>query len=286
MLGGSVSLGALDHALGELGAKLRITRVDYNLGEGSFWDVLYRWSPDAVREGIGLSVAEALSALLTKYLDCVIAADQQELESFFGHFVSRARIKEALNALLAARELRIHSCRQPLPSSANTAKSASRQGSRAHTLKQGLAGVPRIRDWVSSFDFLTLSLESCTGTGAGGKRLQCGVGIPPPSPLRVGMASSMTVSLNNRVSELSIVRRTDRAVHSKGSFRAAFLNVDADQVRTLRRQRLRQSRDEIFRAIYLPLPAYRSLAQSLPYRFRNFNAGNVGADVGEMPKSP
>ncbi len=105
VLGGSVSFGALDHALGELGAKLRITRVDYNQAEGSFWDVLYRWSPDAVREGIGLSVAEALSALLTKYLDCVVAADQQELEAFFGHFVSRARIKEALNALLAAREL-------------------------------------------------------------------------------------------------------------------------------------------------------------------------------------
>ncbi len=105
VLGGSVSFGALDHALGELGAKLRITRVDYNPAEGSFWDVLYRWSPDAVREGIGLSVAEALSALLTKYLDCVVAADQQELESFFGHFVARARIKEALNALLAAREL-------------------------------------------------------------------------------------------------------------------------------------------------------------------------------------
>src|ERR1700735_992815 len=30
VLGGSVSYGALDHALGELGAKLRITRVDYN----------------------------------------------------------------------------------------------------------------------------------------------------------------------------------------------------------------------------------------------------------------
>jgi hypothetical protein len=104
-LGGSVSFGALDHALGELWSKLRITRVDYNPAEGSFWDVLYRWSPDAVREGIGISVAEALSALLSKYLDCVIAADQQELEAFFGNFVPRSRVKESLNALLAAREL-------------------------------------------------------------------------------------------------------------------------------------------------------------------------------------
>ncbi len=104
-LGGSVSLAALDKALGELLAKLRITRVDYKADEGSFWDVLYRWSPDAVREGVGLSVQQALSALLSKYLDCVVAADQTELESFFGNFVARSRVKEAVNALLAAREL-------------------------------------------------------------------------------------------------------------------------------------------------------------------------------------
>jgi len=104
-LGGSVSLPALDKALGELLAKLRITRVDYKTDEGSFWDVLYRWSPDAVREGVNLSVQQALSALLSKYLDCVVAADQAELESFFGNFVARSRVKEAVNALLAAREL-------------------------------------------------------------------------------------------------------------------------------------------------------------------------------------
>jgi Winged helix DNA-binding domain len=105
VLGGSVSFVALDHALGELWSRLRITRVDYNPAEGAFWDVLYRWSPDAVREGMNLSVGEALSALLSKYLDCVVAADQQELEAFFGNFVPRSRVKEAISALLAAREL-------------------------------------------------------------------------------------------------------------------------------------------------------------------------------------
>ncbi len=105
MLGGSVSIAALDRALGELGAKLRISRVDYNPREGSFWDVLYRWAPDAVHEGMNLSVGEALSALLSKYLDCVIAADQQELDNFFGNFVPRSRVKESVNVLLNAREL-------------------------------------------------------------------------------------------------------------------------------------------------------------------------------------
>jgi len=104
-LGGSISFVALDHALGELWSKLRITRVDYKPEEGASWDVLYRWAPDAVREGMGLSVGEALSALVSKYLDCVIAADQEEVESFFGHFVPRSRVRQAINALQAAREL-------------------------------------------------------------------------------------------------------------------------------------------------------------------------------------
>jgi hypothetical protein len=103
-LGGGTSIPALDKALAELWSKLRITRVDYLAGEGSVWDVLYRWAPEAVKEGVGLSVAEALSALLSKYLDSVIAVEPSELETFFGNFVARSKVKEAVNALLAARE--------------------------------------------------------------------------------------------------------------------------------------------------------------------------------------
>jgi len=105
VLGGSVSLAALDGALGELWSKLRITRVDYKASEGSVWDVLYRWAPEAVKEGVGLSVQEALTALLSKYLDCVTAIEQADLEIFFGNFIARSKVKDAVNALLAAREL-------------------------------------------------------------------------------------------------------------------------------------------------------------------------------------
>jgi len=104
-LGGGLSTAALDKALAELWSKLRITRVDYRASDGSVWDLLYRWAPDAVKEGVGLSVAEALSALVSKYLDCVIAVEQIELENFFGNFVARSKVKDAVNALLAAREL-------------------------------------------------------------------------------------------------------------------------------------------------------------------------------------
>ena len=105
MLGGSVSNAGLDRALSELWAKLRITRVDYTVEEGSVWDELSRWAPEVVREGVGLSVPEALSALVSKYLDCVIAVDEGEVENFLANFVPRTRVKEAIHALLSAREL-------------------------------------------------------------------------------------------------------------------------------------------------------------------------------------
>ncbi|HEV2698485.1 MAG TPA: hypothetical protein VGU90_10870 [Terriglobales bacterium] len=104
-LGKGISPAVLDHSLVELWSKLRITRVDYDEREGASWDVLYRWAPEAVSEGVNCSVNSALSALISKYLDCVIAADEGEIESFLGKFVARSRVREAVNALLAAREL-------------------------------------------------------------------------------------------------------------------------------------------------------------------------------------
>lgn len=104
-LGKGISVSAVDRALAELWSKLRIARVDYQEREGAWWDVLQRWAPEVVSEGVNCSVTAALSALLSKYLDCVIAADQQEIEAFFGNFVPRSRVREAVNALLDAREL-------------------------------------------------------------------------------------------------------------------------------------------------------------------------------------
>jgi hypothetical protein len=105
LLGGGVSTAALDKSLSELWSRLRITRVDYQPREGAFWDVLYRWAPEAVREGVELSQAAALSALLSKYLDTVGAADQKELEDFFGNFVPRSRVNESVKALMGVRGL-------------------------------------------------------------------------------------------------------------------------------------------------------------------------------------
>ncbi|MGH9523462.1 MAG: hypothetical protein ACRD3E_13125 [Terriglobales bacterium] len=105
LLGGAPSPAALDRALGELWSRLRITRVDYTPNEGAAWDALYRWAPQPVREGINLSLPESLSALVFQYLNTTIAAEQSDLEDFFSYFVPRTRVREAVNALLAAREV-------------------------------------------------------------------------------------------------------------------------------------------------------------------------------------
>lgn len=105
LLGGALSTAGLDRALAELWAKLRVTRVDYSEDEGSVWDELERWAPDKVWEGVGISAGEALTALLSKYLGGVVAAEQEDVERFFSNFVARSRVKDAIRALLAARQL-------------------------------------------------------------------------------------------------------------------------------------------------------------------------------------
>lgn len=105
LLKGDLSTSALDRALAELWSRLRITRVGHLPDEGAVWDTFARWAPKQVKEGAALSTAEALSAMLSKYLDAAIAADQPEIEDVLSHFAPRSRIKESVNALLAAREL-------------------------------------------------------------------------------------------------------------------------------------------------------------------------------------
>lgn len=108
-LGGEPSEAALDRALGELWSRLRITRVDYRTGEGALWDTLLRWAPDAVREGLQLSVGEALSALISRYLEAVVAAERSQIEEFFSLLAPRSKVRDNVNALLAARELAFRS---------------------------------------------------------------------------------------------------------------------------------------------------------------------------------
>jgi hypothetical protein len=105
LVGHEPAHAALDRALNDLWAILKITRVDYRKEEGAFWDVLYRWAPEAIDQSVGVTAPGGLTALLSKYLEAVIAADQEEIERFFSTLAPRQKIREAIHALQAAREL-------------------------------------------------------------------------------------------------------------------------------------------------------------------------------------
>ncbi len=105
LVGHEPAPAALDRALNELWAILKITRVDYRKEEGAFWDVIYRWVPEAVNRSLGLTAPAGLTALLSKYLEAVVAADQEDIERFFSTLAPRQKIREAVHALQAAREL-------------------------------------------------------------------------------------------------------------------------------------------------------------------------------------
>ena len=143
-LGGALSEAGLDRALQELSTALKIARIDHDSTIGDRWDVYYRWAADAVTEGVRISDAEALSALISKYLDCTVAATQEEVESFFSAFTSRARVAEVIKALLAAREFSY------TPSESRTLITVVHKDARSEsprtTRKQYSAPLPRRRN--------------------------------------------------------------------------------------------------------------------------------------------
>lgn len=130
-LGKGVSEAALRRALHELWQRLRIQRINRN-ERGEAWEPLGISSRKALNDADQLSVPSALSALISKYLDAVIAAEPQQIEVFFSPLVARSKVRDAIHALLAAREITTiqignHSMLQITPPKAAVVPRAARQ---------------------------------------------------------------------------------------------------------------------------------------------------------------
>jgi 23S rRNA pseudouridine2605 synthase len=102
-LGKSISEAALQRSLHALWSQLRVVR--HPLGAGFRWEVIYEWVPDLVRKGIQLSSGAALSALVSRYLGTVVAAEPKEIEEFFGPLTARSKVLDIVKILTAAREV-------------------------------------------------------------------------------------------------------------------------------------------------------------------------------------
>ena len=103
-LGQDISELALDRALHGLWSDLRIARVDYDENGGVVWDVIYRFAPEALKQALEYSRVEALSGLISRYLETSVAATRAEVEEFFLPVVAKSKIADVIKALTGARE--------------------------------------------------------------------------------------------------------------------------------------------------------------------------------------
>ncbi len=103
-LGAEPSAAAVQRALGELWMRLRIVPAGEDAKQGRLWDSPQRWAPKLLREAAQISLPAAISGLISQYLATVVAAELGEIDEFFAHLAPRSKVKESVNALLAARE--------------------------------------------------------------------------------------------------------------------------------------------------------------------------------------
>ena len=104
-LGGALTATSLQRALNGLWARLRIVPIGETEARDPIWESLARWSPAVMSAAQELPREAAVSALLFRYLEAVVATEQEQLETSFSFLISRSQLRDAINALLAAREL-------------------------------------------------------------------------------------------------------------------------------------------------------------------------------------
>ncbi len=104
LLGREVTEAAVLRALSELWAAFRVLPI-YTAGEATTWELFESRHQKAMQVGGGMAQATALSALISLYLDSVIAASSDEIETFLSPLAPRSRIRDVARGLDATRQL-------------------------------------------------------------------------------------------------------------------------------------------------------------------------------------
>jgi 23S rRNA pseudouridine2605 synthase len=105
-LGREVTEAAVLRGLIEMWSGLRVIPV-YESGKATRWELIQHRFKDALTAAGRLSQTAALSALVSLYLESVLAASTDEIETFLSPLTSRSRVREAVNGLTATRQLDI-----------------------------------------------------------------------------------------------------------------------------------------------------------------------------------
>jgi hypothetical protein len=84
---------------------LRVLPLAPGMSEDVRWELAARGWPQQVRAGVTMSQVTALSALVTIYLHCAVAATEEEVERVLAPLASRTRVQEVLRGLHSARQI-------------------------------------------------------------------------------------------------------------------------------------------------------------------------------------
>jgi len=104
LLGGDITGAAITRALHELWAALYIFPTPEAGDISPKWDLLYRSFPQQASAGSSTGHAEALSAMVSLYLQEVVAAPEEDVFSILSSLASQSKLREVVRALGAMRQ--------------------------------------------------------------------------------------------------------------------------------------------------------------------------------------
>jgi hypothetical protein len=105
IVGHDVSDAGVLRALGELWSTQRVFPIPQLEGKPARWQLLSRRFAKQLNAGSSMGQAAALSALISLYLDSVVAASTEEIEAALSPLVARSRVGEVVRALEANRQI-------------------------------------------------------------------------------------------------------------------------------------------------------------------------------------
>jgi 23S rRNA pseudouridine2605 synthase len=103
-LGREVTEAAVLRGLMELWSALRVMPV-YAVNQPTRWELTQARFSDSLNDANKIAQTTALSALVSLYLESVLAATPDEVETFLSPLTSRSKVREVVNGLAATRQV-------------------------------------------------------------------------------------------------------------------------------------------------------------------------------------
>lgn len=107
VLGRDITEAAISRALQELWTGMYISPTLSATGQPARWDLLFRRFPRQVAAGACTGHAEALSAMISLYLQATVAALEEEVLAFLAPLASQSKLREVIRGLGSMRQLDI-----------------------------------------------------------------------------------------------------------------------------------------------------------------------------------